>query len=103
MDLPPCPNCNNSISRMEHHCRQCGFEIRLPRGVDQGFCFSYWDLSYRRKFIRTIWIFLFTPLLLFIPTETEPFGLSMYFWVGFTIILGIIQLCYSYVMWKNLE
>ena len=23
--------------------------------IDKGFCFNYWSLSYRRKFLRTIW------------------------------------------------
>ena len=29
----------------------------MKGGIDQGRCVSYWKLSYRRKFIRTIWIF----------------------------------------------
>ena len=27
----------------------------MKGGVDQGICFDYWRLSYRRKFIRTLW------------------------------------------------
>ena len=41
--------------------------------VDKGFCLSYWKLSYRRKFIRTLWTGAFI-----IPL----FGLLLYYVSG---------------------
>ena len=38
----------------------------MDNGVDKCFCFAYHKLSYRRKFIRTIWMILFAILLIFI-------------------------------------
>ena len=38
-----------------------------PRGVDRGFHFLYWGLSYRRKFLRTLWIVGLSPTLLLFP------------------------------------
>ena len=33
-------------------------------GIDEGFCLFYWRLSWRRKFIRTLWIAgIFIPIL----------------------------------------
>lgn len=90
---------------------------RLPRNnkTDKGFEIFYYNLSYRRKFIRTIWVgafgavmlLLITALKLFLP-ETPGF-LSRFSWfyvvliaVIFTVVL-VVQLIYTYIRWKSEE
>lgn len=69
--------------------------------VDKGFELIYWNLSYRRKFIRSLLIlpicigfaYLFTILF-----EEKIIGLFF----GFLVILTeIIQIIYTYYKWQN--
>lgn len=67
--------------------------------TDKGFEIFYKNLSYRRKFIRTLWL--------------APFiALAIFFLIGENIILNIIksiffitiffiQLIYNYLKWKK--
>ena len=59
------------------HIRRSGEKEK----IDKGFSFSYWRLSYRRKFIRTLW---------FIP-------------LAVLVILAVIltQAIYNYKKWKE--
>ncbi len=70
---------------------------RQPRGVDEGLCLSYYHLSYRRKFIRTLWVLVFSPILLFLDLP--------YRGILFTaaIITGILQAAYNYWKWRAEE
>lgn len=68
---------------------------------DKGFEIFYWNLSYRRKFIRTLWI-----ISLIIPESilVWHFSHSKILAVGCFIILtviGVIQAIYLYKKWKN--
>lgn len=71
--------------------------------VDKGFEFIYWKLSYRRKFIRTLWM---TPLgvlliaLLSLSNRTILFKIT-----GIAIIFStyLIQLVYNYKQYKMKE
>ena len=71
--------------------------------VDKGFEFIYWKLSYRRKFIRTLWM---TPLgvlliiLLSLSNRTILFKIT-----GIVIIFStyLIQLVYNYKQYKKKE
>jgi hypothetical protein len=62
--------------------------------VDEGFCLSYYRLSYRRKFIRTLWCFYFIPLLFLIPVESRG-GL-----IPFVLGVLALQALYNFVRWK---
>jgi hypothetical protein len=70
-----------------------------PTGVDQGFCISYYKLSYRRKLIRTFWIFAFSLILipLFIHKQNS------LLWIGIIFLGGVIQGVYNYYKWKEKE
>lgn len=75
----------------------------MKNKVDKGFKLNYWNLSYRRKFIRTLWQ---------IPLVLLAIGLSIltvdniFFNRIVPILLVIIliwQLIYNYTKWKNDE
>ena len=70
-----------------------------PRGVDEGFCLSYYHLSYRRKFIRTLWVMPFSPILLFLPVPLP----HQEMWFAGVILLGILQAVYNYWKWQTEE
>lgn len=87
---------------------------KLPRysKTDKGFEIFYYNLSYRRKFIRTIWVgafgavmfLLITALKLFLP---EIPGFFSWFKIVltaviFTVVL-VVQLIYNYIKWKSEE
>lgn len=75
----------------------------MKNKVDKGVKLNYWNLSYRRKFIRTLWQ---------IPLVLLAIGLSIlavdniFFNRIVPILLVIIliwQLIYNYTKWKNDE
>ncbi|MCL2436928.1 MAG: hypothetical protein FWD00_02700 [Clostridiales bacterium] len=82
--------------------------IEKTEKVDKGFCFNYWQLSYRRKFIRTLWqmpimlvvavaCFLFVEELhVFKIPHLTPQILSV-----LIIFASTIQLAYNYIRWKR--
>ncbi|WP_312648956.1 hypothetical protein [Aminipila sp.] len=68
---------------------------------DKGFEICYWNLSYRRKFIRTLWI---TPFTIFACLLVWHVYHSKILTVGYSIIItvvGVIQAIYTYRKWKN--
>lgn len=68
-------------------------------GKDKGFEIFYNKLSYRRKFIRTIWLIPVGIgvgiLIMYISIIV-----SLYYWIIFIITL-VHQLKYNYTMWKK--
>ncbi len=79
----------------------------MKGGVDQGFCLSYWHLSYRRKFIRTLWNWPFAVALLVaaIALDWRPIGLE-YPWdhialLVFVSIGSIVQAVYTRRKWRQ--
>ena len=66
---------------------------------DKGFNFNYWNLSYRRKFIRTIWIVILTTICIWYFTN-PPIRLILV--IG-SLIAGAIQGGYTYMKWKDEE
>jgi hypothetical protein len=70
------------------------------RGVDRGFCFSYWRLSYRRKFLRTLmlapmgWVLAAFPPVLGLPGWVVAIAVSA---------MGGLQAAYNYVQWRREE
>ena len=69
--------------------------------IDKGFELNYWRLSYRRKYIRTLWnlpLVIFTIIIIF-------FAEYSYFrkvaWSVIFILLFLIQLIYNYSKWQR--
>lgn len=71
--------------------------------LDRGFVFCYWNLSYRRKFIRTLWMLPAFVIVMFFLHIT----FKSYLLTGVTgAVLGItfiIQAVYCYRKWKAEE
>ena len=67
--------------------------------VDKGFELFYDNLSYRRKFIRTLWMIPIGILVGVIITYISII-VSLFYWTLF-IINVVKQLRYTYIMWKK--
>ncbi len=67
--------------------------------VDKGFELFYDNLSYRRKYIRTIWM-IFIGIGIGILISYINVVISLFYWLPF-IIIGIKQLRYNYMMWQK--
>jgi len=77
------------------------------RKRDKGSGIFWWQLSYRRKFFRTLWFFPFGILILyFVPVPSwltilpEPQHEVM---MALFILFGVVQLVYTYSKWKSYE
>jgi hypothetical protein len=82
-------------------------------GADQGPCWYYGRLSYRRKFIRTCWLLpgglLVLALLLIVGLPrfyAEILGLPWddrwgWWYIGGCAALGTIQTAYTYARWRR--
>ncbi|WP_315120813.1 hypothetical protein [uncultured Clostridium sp.] len=71
--------------------------------VDEGFELIYWNLSYRRKFIRTLWMIPFcTAVLVFIWFINSNSVMNTIL-TTFCIVVFLIQLIYTYSRWKKDE
>jgi len=69
--------------------------------VDKGFELIYWNLSYRRKFIRTLWLIPFgilTLIVVWLKLENFIFNSII---TTFLIAIFIIQLIYNFIKWKE--
>lgn len=75
--------------------------VKTREKIDRGFSLSYWNLSYRRKFIRTLWsALLIIPAMLLVHMS--------YHSMTVTIVVGIVllaifsvQAVYNYKKWKE--
>lgn len=70
---------------------------------DKGFEFIYWNLSYRRKFIRTLWL---TPGLIIALGIIWVSDFNKILKTVATVLLisvDLIQLIYTYKKWKSNE
>ena len=71
--------------------------------IDKGFELVYWNLSYRRKFIRSLWA---TPFLIFAIILGWVVWKSVLVAALFTILgvgIEITQVIYTYKKWKNID
>ena len=68
------------------------------KSIDKGFCLNYRKLSYRRKFIRTLWLALLSIIFIFIP---EVYGISGTYFFVIVLVLCAIQTVYNYVKWQR--
>lgn len=71
--------------------------------VDKGFELIYWNLSYRRKFIRTLWTIPFGIVVLAFIWFTSSNSVMKIILTIFIIVIFIIQLIYTYSKWKKDE
>lgn len=68
--------------------------------IDKGFELLYYKLSYRRRFIRTLWMIPWMFLALVLMSLG---GGSIYIIIPFAIVLIValyIQACHNYKKWK---
>ena len=77
------------------------FENTKNQKVDKGFELLYFNLSYRRKFIRTLWMI---PWMILVLIYLYGLGISMYILIPTTLVFAIaeyIQATYNYKKWKE--
>ena len=75
----------------------------MSRKVDKGFHLNYWKLSYRRRFVRNLWML---PLLMVITGMLITRGDSTLTCRIIPIILlvsSVFELIYNYLKWKKTE
>lgn len=69
--------------------------------VDKGFELNYYNLSYRRRFIRTLWMIPWMILALYL---MDWVGVSIYILLALAVIflvIGFIQTLHNYKKWKE--
>ena len=80
------------------------------KNVDKGFELIYFNLSHRRKFIRTIWItvfgvFILLPVMFYLNKKYVPSfpvsDLVFFLTEAIILIIGFIQALYEYSKWKS--
>lgn len=71
--------------------------------VDSGFEFIYWRLSYRRKFIRTLWSIPFCAAMLILVWLISDNILMNKVETILVFFILVIQLRYNYIKWKKEE
>lgn len=69
--------------------------------VDKGFKFAYYGLSYRRKFLRTIYSLPLCIFPLAIIYYFEGFSANFIFVTLLLMIVFVVQISYNYIMWKK--
>lgn len=80
-----------------------GGRFELSKKTDKGFQLSYWKLSYRRRFIRDLWMLPFVII-----------SIGFIIWIGDSIftnivvlviglVLFLVQSIYDYSKWKKYE
>lgn len=71
---------------------------------DKGFVFNAYKLSYRRKFIRSIWAFPYILLLYIFIYWYGDLTTNEYMVIGFIfILLALLDIATSYMKWKKNE
>jgi hypothetical protein len=73
----------------------------MDQKIDKGFCMLYWRLSYRRKFIRTLWVGLFSFLFFLLPSDFAILGVKRNIFISFVLALLLIQALYNLFRWKS--
>ena len=69
--------------------------------VDKGIELCYWKLSYRRKFIRTLWMIPIAIVIIFYFHTTFQSILQTCLVATLLAIMLLIQAIYNYRKWKN--
>ncbi|WP_312472109.1 hypothetical protein [Neobacillus sp.] len=72
--------------------------------LDKGFTLSYFNLSYRRKMIRTLWMLLIMFISLVAYNWYVDFSFKKNLIISIIFLtLFLIQLAYNYYKWKKYE
>ena len=71
--------------------------------VDKGFELVYWNLSYRRKFIRSLWISPICILFVYLCTNLFEEKIIGLFISVSIILIAIIQIIYTFYKWQSEE
>lgn len=73
----------------------------MKNKIDKGFELTYWNLSYRRKFIRTLWLTPFCIIAILLCIFSK-FNIFIKIIIPSILILSYIwQLIYTYNKWKK--
>ncbi len=75
----------------------------MSRKVDKGFHLNYWKLSYRRRFVRNLWML---PLLMAITgmlITREDSALTCRIISIILLVSSVFELIYNYLKWKKTE
>ena len=73
----------------------------MSEKVDKGIMVCYWKLSYRRKFIRTLWMIPIAIVIIFYFHTTFQSTLQTCLVATLLAIMLLIQAIYNYRKWKN--
>ncbi|WP_421381692.1 hypothetical protein ACOJQI_20790 [Bacillus salacetis] len=72
--------------------------------VDKGFELSYFNLSYRRKMIRTIWMTHPVPVVFILLRYVLDLNFTISLIITIIALVGnLLQLWYNYHMWNKYE
>lgn len=71
--------------------------------IDKGFELIYWKLSYRRKFIRTLWMIPFAIIAVILVWVTWKSVLMTSICSIVFICIEIAQAIYTYKKWKDID
>jgi len=78
----------------------------MDKNVDKGFELNYWNLSYRRKFIRSLWVtafFVIIVVLIFLFKINISFLIPIKYILFIGTVVCICQLIYTFNKWKSNE
>ena len=81
----------------------------MREGLDKGICLNDWRLSYRRKFLRSRWLFVLTvsvagPLAITYPSiRREGSVLLAVVWFELAVAASAITMIYTYRKWQAEE
>jgi len=73
----------------------------MSEKIDKGFCLQYSKLSYRRKFIRTLWMIPGIGFMFLIPASYVLFGMQRNIWIVLAVLTTIVQAVFTYKKWKE--
>ena len=68
--------------------------------IDKGFCIQYSKLSYRRKFVRTLWILAVIPVMFLVSSDFRVLGIPRDLWIGAAVFAALAQAVYTYRKWR---
>ena len=71
--------------------------------VDEGFELVYWKLSYRRKFIRTLWMLPLLVLVIFLHFYFPSGYLGSSVTCAIIVVGYMVQLLYTFYKWKKCQ
>lgn len=75
----------------------------MSQKTDKGFQLNYWKLSYRRRFVRNLWLLpLFVVLTVFMFWSGDKIFINRIIPI-LLLAIGVLELIYNYSKWKKCE